>query len=241
MSKLTLHTAATRGLADHGWLKSYQSFSFSGYYNPDRMHFGALRVLNDDEVAGGKGFGTHPHDNMEIISIPLEGALVHQDNMGNTKTVQQGEIQVMSTGKGIFHSEYNAHADQTAKFLQIWLFPNQLNVEPRYDQAPLPAAEKLHNQLQIVISPDPQTTTGTWLHQDAWFSLGIFDKEAATSYTLHKKENGVYAFVINGSFTINGQSLGSRDGLGIEEADTVTIKADGDNAQLLIMEVPMNH
>ena len=237
MDSYILHKAATRGKADHGWLNSYQTFSFAGYYNPQRIHFGALRVLNDDTVEGGKGFGSHPHDNMEIISIPLEGALEHKDNMGNTKVVQEGEIQVMSTGKGIFHSEYNAHADRPAKFLQIWVFPNQLNVAPRYDQVPL-LPEKLHNKLYQVISPDPQGE-GTWLHQDAWFSIGRFDKGHQTTYQLQKSGNGIYFFVINGSFTIDNQLLESRDGLGVQNTDVVTIIANDDKAELLVMDVPM--
>lgn len=237
MDRYILHKAATRGKADHGWLTSYQTFSFAGYYNAQRIHFGTLRVLNDDTVEGGKGFGLHPHDNMEIISIPLEGALEHKDNMGNTKVVQAGEIQVMSTGKGIFHSEYNAHADKPAKFLQIWLFPNQLNVTPRYDQVAL-QPEKLNNRLYPVISPAP-TDGGTWLHQDAWFSVGRFDKGHQTTYQLQKSGNGIYFFVIKGSFTIDGQLLELRDGLGVQHTDTVTITANDDKAELLVMDVPM--
>ncbi|HEV3326160.1 MAG TPA: pirin family protein, partial [Puia sp.] len=173
MSNTILHKADTRGRADHGWLVSHQSFSFSGYYNPDRMRFGVLRVLNDDVVAGGKGFGSHPHDNMEIISIPLEGSLVHEDNMGHKQVVTAGEIQVMSTGKGVFHSEYNNSPDQPAKFLQIWIFPNRLNVEPRYGQMRLDP-EKGHNRLQQILSPNPDDD-GVWIYQDAWFHTGRWD------------------------------------------------------------------
>ena len=155
-----LHKAATRGHADHGWLESYQTFSFAGYYNPERVQFGTLRVLNDDMVTGGKGFGSHPHDNMEIISIPLEGSLVHEDNMGHKEVVSQGEIQVMSTGQGVFHSEYNNNADKPARFLQIWVFPNRLNVTPRYDQVKLDPA-KGDNRLQQLISPSPEGEPGS--------------------------------------------------------------------------------
>ncbi|SEL77217.1 hypothetical protein SAMN04488505_1021077 [Chitinophaga rupis] len=237
MATHTLHTAATRGHADHGWLSSHQTFSFAGYYNPDRVHFGALRVLNDDVVAGGKGFGSHPHDNMEIISIPLEGQLEHKDNMGHTQAIHQGDIQIMSTGSGVFHSEYNGHPTKPVKFLQIWLFPNKLNVTPRYDQITLNPADR-HNTLQQIISPNPDDA-GTWLYQDAWFHLGRFDAGFATTYNLKKQGNGVYVFVIKGSFTVDGQALAERDGLGITGTDNIAITANSADAELLIMEVPM--
>jgi redox-sensitive bicupin YhaK (pirin superfamily) len=186
MSSTIFHKADTRGRADHGWLVSNQSFSFADYYNPDRMRFGVLRVLNDDIVEGGKGFGWHPHDNMEIISIPLEGSLIHKDNLGHELIVRAGEIQVMSTGKGVFHSEYNNEPDNPAKFLQIWVFPNRLNVEPRYDQTRLDIG---HNRLQQVLSPDPGED-GVWIYQDAWFHLGVFDAGVEFGYALKKKGNG---------------------------------------------------
>ncbi len=239
MSNTILHKADTRGHADHGWLNSYQSFSFAGYYNPERTQFGVLRVLNDDVVAGGKGFGSHPHDNMEIISIPLEGSLVHEDNMGHKEVVSAGEIQVMSTGSGVFHSEYNNSADKAAKFLQIWLFPNELNVTPRYDQVKLDP-KKGENQLQQLISPD-KDGEGTWIYQDAWFFNGRFDKEKRVSYERKKKENGVYLFVIKGSFAVDGQRLETRDGLGITEADSIEIQSLGDDSEILIMDVPMKN
>lgn len=233
-----LHKAETRGLADHGWLKSFQSFSFSGYYNPERMHFGALRVLNDDIVAGGRGFGEHPHENMEIISIPLSGGLEHRDNMGNVKVVQAGDIQVMSTGTGVFHSEYNHYADRDAQFLQIWLFPNQLNVTPRYDQITLDVSQR-QNQLQQIISPYA-SDEGSWLYQDAWFHIGQFDTNKGASYRTQRAGNGVYFFVISGSFEIDGQQLQTRDGLGITETDEITLTATSDRSEILIMDVPMN-
>src|SRR5210317_195033 len=167
-----LHKANTRGIANHGWLNSHHSFSFANYYNPERMHFGVLRVLNDDVVAPGKGFGTHPHDNMEIVSIPLEGDLEHKDSMGNSATIKQGDVQVMSAGTGVFHSEFNKNEDSEVKFLQIWIFPREKNVEPRYDQVSLRDIEK-KNQFYQVLSPN-KDDKGVWIHQDAWFNLGNF-------------------------------------------------------------------
>lgn len=248
MSNTILHKAATRGHADHGWLNSYQSFSFAGYYNPERTQFGVLRVLNDDVVAGGKGFGSHPHDNMEIISIPLEGSLVHEDNMGHKEVVSAGEIQVMSTGSGVFHSEYNNEPDKPAKFLQIWLFPNRLNVTPRYDQVKLDPA-KGDNQLQQLISPlegdgskeGSRDREGTWLYQDAWFFSGRFDKEKGVNYERKRKENGVYLFVIKGSFSVDGQLLGLRDGLGITDTDRIGIRSLEEGSEILIMDIPMQN
>jgi len=237
MAKSILHKANTRGNADHGWLNSRQTFSFAGYYNPERMGFGALRVLNDDVVAPGRGFGTHPHDNMEIISIPLEGDLEHKDNLGNTEVIRQGDVQVMSAGTGVFHSEYNKNSDRQVKFLQIWLFPNKLNVKPRYDQITLNLEER-KNKLQQIISPDP-AGTGTWIHQDAWFHMGIFEKGKELSYDLKHPGNGVYIFVVKGSFSVDGQALDTRDGLGITDSKQVNITANEDNAEVLIMEVPM--
>jgi redox-sensitive bicupin YhaK (pirin superfamily) len=237
MATHTLHTAASRGQAEHGWLSSRQTFSFAGYYNPERVHFGALRVLNDDVVAGGKGFGAHPHDNMEIVSIPLEGVLEHKDNMGHTKTIRQGDVQIMSTGSGVFHSEYNGDPAKAVKFLQIWLFPNKLNVTPRYDQITLNPADR-HNRLQQVISPNPNDA-GTWLYQDAWFYLGTFDEGFTTTYNIKKPGNGAYVFVIKGSFTVDGQTLQERDGLGIADTAAFNITANTAAAELLIMDVPL--
>jgi redox-sensitive bicupin YhaK (pirin superfamily) len=239
MAKTILHKAATRGHADHGWLDSHHTFSFANYYHPERMQFGALRVLNDDIVAGGRGFDAHPHDNMEIISIPLQGALEHKDNLGNTVITQAGEIQVMSTGTGVFHSEYNANTNIPASFLQIWLFPNQLNVTPRYDQVTIDTGSR-KNTLQQLISPDPKGE-GTWLYQDAWFHMGQFDKDGAASYDVKKQGNGVYFFVIKGKFTINGQELDNRDGYGVEDVSHFNITSQEDGSQLLVMDVPLLH
>lgn len=239
MGNMILHKANERGFADHGWLQSYHSFSFASYYNPEKVQFGALRVLNDDSVAPGMGFGTHPHDNMEIISIPLEGDLEHKDSMGNITVIKNGDIQVMSAGTGIRHSEYNKNADKQVKFLQIWVFPKTKNVQPRYDQITLDPAQR-HNTLQQILSPNPDDA-GVWIHQDAWFHLGKFDKNVEANYSLHKKENGVYVFVLNGEFSLNGQTIQRRDGLGISEAEQLKLKALSDDAEILLMEVPMNY
>jgi redox-sensitive bicupin YhaK (pirin superfamily) len=236
MAQTIFHKANTRGLTDLGWLKSYHTFSFANYYNPERMHFGALRVLNDDIVAGGKGFGEHPHDNMEIISIPLKGDLKHRDSMDNVAVISDGDIQAMSAGTGIFHTEFNRNTDEEVKFLQIWVYPNQLNVEPRYAQLTLNTADR-HNRLQQVVSPNPDDA-GIWIYQQAWFNLGQFDQGVGTDYVLKGENSGVYAFIINGDVEINGQVLSSRDGLGIWEIEKLTIKALTD-AEFLLMEVPM--
>ena len=237
MATKILHKAESRGHANHGWLDSHHTFSFANYYNPERIHFGALRVLNDDRVNPGMGFGTHPHDNMEIISIPLEGDLEHRDSMGNVAVIKHGDIQVMSAGTGIQHSEYNRNKESLVKFLQIWVFPNKKNVTPRYGQITLNIADR-HNQLQQILSPDPNDA-GVWIHQDAWFHLGKFDDQFTTEYSLKKQGNGIYAFVLKGNMTIDGQQLNERDGLGIQDIEKITIRADSQDAELLLMEVPM--
>lgn len=236
MENTILHKAETRGDADHGWLHSKHTFSFANYYNPERMHFGVLRVLNDDTVSGGMGFGNHPHDNMEIISIPLEGDLEHKDSMGNVAVIRNGDIQVMSAGTGIQHSEYNKSKDNTVKFLQIWVFPNKKNVTPRYDQITLQAEDR-HNKLQQILSPNADDA-GVWIHQNAWFHLGKFDKGVSTEYKLKLKGNGVYIFNLNGDLEANGQLLNNRDGFGIWDTDKMKLTAIT-NSEFLIMEVPM--
>jgi len=235
--KAILHKADTRGHADHGWLNAWHSFSFAGYNDPVRVHFGVLRVLNDDTVAGGMGFGAHPHDNMEIITIPLSGQLEHKDSMGNTGVISKGEVQVMSAGTGIQHSEKNKNHNEVVKLLQIWIFPDKKNVQPRYDQKAFDL-DASTNKLLTIVSPMGQKE-GLNIHQDAWFNLGKFDKDFSITYELKNKEHGVYAFVIDGDVTINGEKLSRRDGVGITEADKLEIKADT-NAELLLMEVPMN-
>ena len=232
-----LHKANTRGHANHGWLDSNHTFSFANYYNPDRMHFGVLRVLNDDRIDPGMGFGRHPHDNMEIISIPLEGGLEHKDSMDNVAIIKHGDIQVMSAGTGIFHSEYNKNDDQPAKFLQIWVFPKKKNGTPRYDQVSLNLSDR-HNRLQQVVSPN-EGEEGLWINQDAWFHMGSCDINFSTEYRLKNPQNGVYAFVIKGDFTINNIVLNERDGLGIWDTNKILIKANSGNAEILLMEVPM--
>jgi quercetin 2,3-dioxygenase len=237
MANTVLHKSNTRGHANHGWLDSYHTFSFANYHNPDRMHFGVLRVLNDDRVDPGMGFGTHPHDNMEIISIPLEGDLEHKDSLGNIAIIKKGDIQIMSAGTGVSHSEYNKNKDQLTKFLQIWIFPNKKNVAPRYDQITLNSDDR-HNKLQQIVSPNADDA-GVWLHQDAWFHLGTFDKGFSTDYALKRKGNGLYVFVLKGDISIDGQSLNERDGLGVWETDTIKITAASQDAEFLLMDVPM--
>lgn len=234
--KKIYHPADSRGYANHGWLKTHHTFSFANYYNPERMHFGRLRVLNDDEVAGGKGFGTHPHDNMEIITIPLEGDLEHRDSMGNGGIIKYGDVQVMSAGTGITHSEFNANKDRSVKLLQIWVFPNKKQVSPRYDQLHI-ANYAVKNQFQQIVSPNPDDD-GVWIHQDAWFSLADLDKGISKIYNLKKGGNGVYLFVIKGKIKVGDQLLESRDGLGIWETNQLTIETH-ENSTVLLMEVPM--
>ncbi|RZL06882.1 MAG: pirin family protein, partial [Pedobacter sp.] len=229
-----LHLADSRGVADHGWLKSRHTFSFAGYYEEDRMQFGAIRVLNDDEVSGGQGFGLHPHNNMEIISIPLEGELVHKDSMGNETTIKTGEIQVMSAGTGVKHSEYNKNADAQVKFLQIWVLPNKRNVTPRYDQRTF-SAENMHNNLLQILSPNA-SDNNVWIHQDAWFSIAKFDQGHSVAYNVKKEGNGVYILVLEGSIEVNGQLLNRRDGLGITGEEVMSINAVS-NTQFLLMDV----
>ena len=234
---IILHTADSRGEANHGWLHSKHSFSFASYYNPEKIHFGVLRVLNDDFVAAGMGFGLHPHDNMEIISIPLEGDLAHQDSMGNQTVIKHGDIQVMSAGTGVKHSEMNHNKDKPVKFLQIWVIPNKKDVTPRYDQITLDPANRI-NTLQQILSPNPDDA-GVWIHQDAWFHIGKFDLDFKTNYNVKKAGNGMYAFVLYGSFELAGQTLNERDALGITDFDQFELKALTKDAEILLMEIPM--
>lgn len=234
--KTILHKAESRGHANHGWLDTHHTFSFANYYNPERVHFGALRVLNDDWIASGEGFGNHPHDNMEIITIPLTGAVEHKDSMGNHGEIATGEIQVMSAGTGIFHSEFNRNQNQELQLLQIWVIPNKRNVTPRYDQISLADVAKTDELFQI-LSPNPDDQ-GVWIHQNAWFHLGDLSEGWKGKYDLKDNKNGVYFFVIEGDVTIAGQKLNRRDGLGINETDSVEIKTDA-VTKLLVMEIPM--
>lgn len=233
--KTIIHKAATRGHANHGWLDAHHSFSFANYHNPERMHFGVLRVLNDDVIDGGGGFGTHPHNNMEIVTIPLEGELEHKDSMGNTAVIKQNEVQIMSAGTGIYHSEYNKNHDIPINLLQIWVFPKLQNVKPRYDQKIYLPEDRI-NKLKVVVSPENDGSVD--INQDAWFSLGKFEKGFSHTYEIKKSGNGVYAFVINGDVTFDEHPLSKRDAIGIWETEHFTIKADSD-AEILLIDVPM--
>ena len=235
--KTVVHTAASRGHANHGWLDTHHTFSFANYHNPERMHFGALRVLNDDVVAPGMGFGSHPHQNMEIISIPLEGDLEHQDSMGNKAIIKQGDVQVMSAGRGVTHSEKNKNLKLPVKFLQIWVFPRERDVLPRYDQVSIKDIA-IKDKFYQILSPN-EDDQGVWIHQDAWFSLGNFSAGAQDSYTLHHPENGVYIFVLKGEISINGTALKDRDGLGLWDTKSFDISSTTES-EVLLMEVPMN-
>ena len=231
------HAADSRGDANHGWLKSKHTFSFANYHNPERMGFGALRVINDDFVIAGQGFGKHSHRDMEIISIPLSGKLGHGDNIGNNGIIETGEIQVMSAGTGITHSEMNADDHEAVSFLQIWVIPNKMNAEPRYQQIRMDDILK-PNEFNQVLSPNADDA-GVWIHQDAWFSMGDFDKGITQTYELKNPNNGVYIFVISGKVVVNGNTLDTRDGLGVWDTKNFTMDVL-DGAKVLLMEVPIN-
>ena len=234
--KTLIYPASDRGHVDFGWLDSHHSFSFGNWHHPEKVHFGALRVLNDDIVKGGKGFDAHPHENMEIISIPLKGALAHKDSIGAEGIIYSGDVQIMSAGSGIRHSEYNASHYDPVNFLQIWVFPKQLNIKPRHDQKTFdPAGRK--GKWQVVVSPDP-ADGGVWINQDARLALTKLDAGASISFSPAIAGNGVYLFVLEGKVTIDGKTLERRDGMGISETDSVTITADA-NAEILAIEVPM--
>ncbi len=234
--KTTIHRADSRGFANHGWLQSSHTFSFAGYYNPDRIHFGALRVLNDDTVKGGMGFGAHPHDNMEIVSIPLSGALEHRDTTGRHKIINQNDVQIMSAGTGIEHSEFNASKTDPVKFLQIWLFPKKRDIAPRYDQQTFEPSDR-HNRLQTVVAPEG-SSEGLPINQDAWFSLGNFDEGQSFNYTPKKAGNGLYLFVISGTVSAGGENLGPRDAIAVEDYSQLDVVTSED-AALLLMDLPM--
>ena len=234
--KTKLFIADSRGYANHGWLKSSHSFSFASYFNPDQMNFGVLRVLNDDWVAPSMGFETHGHRDMEIISIPLSGDLKHRDNMGNETIIRSGDIQVMSAGSGVQHSEMNASASDPVAFLQIWIFPKVKNVTPRYDQLTL-KAEDSTNRWQQILSPNKEDE-GVWIHQDAFMHLNHLDAQGSTTYKLKNAANGVYLFVIEGEVIVEGEKLGKRGAIGISEVAQITLCAQT-NAKLLAIEVPM--
>lgn len=234
--KTIIHKANTRGYFDHGWLKTFHTFSFAGYYDKSRVHFGMLRVINDDVVEPGQGFGTHPHDNMEIVTIPISGSLAHRDSMGHEEVIAENEIQVMSAGSGLTHSEYNASDKEIVNLLQIWVFPKVENVEPRYDQKFFDSF-LMKNTVYTVVSPEKNKET-LWINQDAYFSLAELDAEKNIEYKIKKNGNGLYVFVIKGLINIVSEELNERDGMGIEEIDSVNIKAKSDS-KILFIEVPM--
>jgi hypothetical protein len=236
MNHFIIHKASNRGNANHGWLNAYHSFSFGSWYNPDRSQVGALRVLNDDTVAAGMGFGTHGHENMEIITIPLEGDLAHKDNMGNAETIKTGDIQVMSAGTGIKHSEFNPNADLQTKLFQIWLFPKTQNVTPRYQQITLDKSLQ-KNAFAQILSPN-QEDEGVWIYQDAWFYLSDFDADFSKTLSLKKEGNGFYVMNIEGELEVNGQILYTRDAIGIWDLKTLEFKAKT-ASKFLVMEIPM--
>lgn len=234
--KKTIHKADSRGYFDHGWLKTYHTFSFAGYYDPKRIRFGLLRVLNDDIVEPGMGFGTHPHDNMEIVTIPLEGELAHKDSMGHKQAIRPGEIQAMSAGSGLTHSEFNNSDTEKVNLLQIWVFPNEVDIEPRYEQKVFNTEER-KNKFQTVVSPEKENGA-MWINQDAYFSLAEMEKGKELNYKIKLKGNGVYLFVIEGSVSAADENLGRRDGMGVEDIDELKIKSD-ENSEILLIEVPM--
>lgn len=230
------HDNQSRGLADHGWLKSRHTFSFADYYNPERMNFGILRVLNDDIVTPSMGFGTHPHENMEIISIPLSGSLRHQDSMGNKHIISTGEVQIMSAGSGITHSEYNNSPSGDVNFLQIWVLPKERDITPRYDQKVFDEGNR-KNRFQLLVSPENSDKT-VLINQDAWFSLADIEAEKQVTYEKNNKKNGVYFFVIEGNVKIEGHDIKRRDGLGLIDGETYPVFAQS-KTQLLAIEVPL--
>ncbi|MBS1942462.1 MAG: pirin family protein [Bacteroidetes bacterium] len=236
-ARTVLHKASDRGHANHGWLDAWHSFSFANWYNPDRVHFGNLRVLNDDTIAAGKGFGTHPHDNMEIITLVTEGALKHKDSMGHEGVIKAGDVQVMSAGTGVLHSEFNPDGEHRSKLFQIWIFPRQQATTPRYDQI-TPDPSERRNRFQQLVSPDP-SDAGTWIGQDAWIHLGEFEGGRTTEYAIKKEGNGVYALVVSGNATINGHALGKRDAIGLEGPGELKIETGAGGAKLLLIDVPM--
>jgi redox-sensitive bicupin YhaK (pirin superfamily) len=237
MENIVLHKSESRGHVNHGWLDTYHSFSFASWHNTERIHFGALRVLNDDMVKGGYGFGKHPHDNMEIITVVLKGALEHEDSMGHKQAIHDNEVQVMSAGSGLLHSEYNHNKDEDVNLLQIWIFPDKKNIEPRYDQKVFEEKDRL-NKLQVLVAPIDSSDEGLKINQNAWIYRTRLEKGKALELQLHKPQNGLYSFVIEGTAVINGTTVARRDAAGISGKEHFEIVADED-CDLLLIEVPM--
>jgi redox-sensitive bicupin YhaK (pirin superfamily) len=231
--KKIIHKADERGYADHGWLKTSHSFSFAGYHDPNKMRFGLLRVLNDDIVEPGMGFGTHPHDNMEIVSIPLKGALAHKDSTGNEHVINTGDVQIMSAGYGLTHSEFNASKDELVNFLQLWIFPKERDIEPRYEQKTF-NTDTFNNEILTVVSPEKGNGT-LWINQDAYISFANFEKDLTHKITLRNNSHGLYVFILEGKAEIVGEELGRRDAIGISETSETEIKAI-ENSRILLIE-----
>lgn len=234
--KKIIHKADSRGHADHGWLNAHHSFSFANYYNPERVRFGLLRVLNDDIVQPGEGFGTHPHDNMEIVTIPLRGELAHKDSTGNKEVIHANEVQIMSAGSGLTHSEFNNSKTDETNLLQIWVFPKERDIKPRYDQKVFKPEDRL-NKIQTLVSPKDENAL--WINQDAYFSRTDLEKNKSVEYELNTKKNGVYIFLIDGKIEIDGEIISKRDAIGIQDTDKIKIKAE-EKSEVLIIEVPLN-
>lgn len=232
----TIHKANTRGYFNHVWLKTFHTFSFAGYYDRSRVHFGMLRVLNDDIILPGEGFGTHPHDNMEIVTIPIYGELAHKDSTGNEEVIHENEVQIMSAGSGLTHSEYNASSENEVNLLQIWVFPKERDITPRYNQKMF-SPELMKNRFLTLVSPEKSDDT-LWINQDAYFSIGNFEKGKELEYGIKKSGNGIYIFIMKGNITAEDEVLDNRDGMGIEGVESVKIKSN-DDSKVLIIEVPM--
>jgi redox-sensitive bicupin YhaK (pirin superfamily) len=235
--KTVFHKSTERGHANHGWLNAHHSFSFASYNNPEKVHFGLLRVLNDDIVAPGQGFGMHPHDNMEIVTIPLSGTLEHKDSMGNIGVIKPNEIQAMSAGAGLMHSEYNHSKTEPINLLQIWVFPKERNIKPRYEQKVFSASDK-EGKFKTIVAPEKSDDV-MWINQDAYFSLGKFSEAVTKEYSIQHKGNGAYVFVIEGGASLNGQKLGKRDAVGVWEIDKFSLEIEA-GSEILVIDVPMN-
>ena len=235
--KTIFHKASERGHANHGWLNAHHSFSFASWQDSTKVHFGMLRVLNDDIIAPGTGFGMHPHDNMEIVTIPLSGTLEHKDSMGNIGVIKPNEIQAMSAGSGLMHSEYNHSKTEPINLLQIWVFPKVRNIEPRYDQRIFTEEEK-NGKFKTIVAP-VKADDVMWINQDAYFSIGKFKTGTTIDYSIQHKGNGAYIFMIEGNATIEGNTLGKRDAIGIWDTEKISLNTTSD-AEILVIEVPMN-